>query len=69
MALLSRSTRSWQAKAMLNLNRIEAKAFVPAKDFETSKRLHQDLGFELSRSDDQLACLRHGKSRFLLQNF
>jgi catechol 2,3-dioxygenase-like lactoylglutathione lyase family enzyme len=52
-----------------NLATIEAKAFVPARDFALSKRFYQDLGFDLAWSDDDLAYLRHGNSSFLLQNF
>src|SRR5262245_34188168 len=48
---------------------VEAKAFVPARDFELSKRFYQDLGFELAWSSDDLAYLRRGNSSFLLQNF
>jgi len=48
---------------------IEAKAFVPAQDFDLSKRFYQDLGFELVWSSEDLAYLRHGNSSFLLQNF
>ena len=54
---------------MSNLATIEAKAFVPARDFALSKRFYQDLGFELAWSSDHLAYLRHGNSAFLLQNF
>ena len=54
---------------MSNLATIEAKAFVPARDFALSKRFYQDLGFELAWSSDHLAYFRHGNSAFLLQNF
>ena len=50
---------------MSNLATIEAKAFVPARDFALSKRFYQDLGFDLAWSDDDLAYLRHGNSSFL----
>jgi len=52
-----------------DLRSIEAKAFVPARDFETSKRFYQDIGFALVWSTDDLAYLRHDRSVFLLQNF
>ena len=52
-----------------NLTTIEIKAFVPAKDFDLSKRFYRDVGFDLAWSDDQLAYFRHGRSSFLLQNF
>ena len=54
---------------MGNLATIEVKAFVPARDFELSKRFYQDLGFDLAWSSDALAYFCHGDSSFLLQNF
>ncbi|MEP7042416.1 MAG: VOC family protein [Dokdonella sp.] len=48
---------------------IEAKAFVPARDFALSKRFYEALGFELEWSSPDLAGFRHGSSAFLLQNF
>ena len=54
---------------MSNMTTIEAKAYVPAKDFALSKRFYQDLGFELAWSSDHLAYLRRGHASFLLQNF
>jgi hypothetical protein len=52
-----------------NLRSIEAKAFVPARDFDLSKRFYQAIGFTLEWSTEQLACFRHGNSCFLLENF
>jgi catechol 2,3-dioxygenase-like lactoylglutathione lyase family enzyme len=54
---------------MSNMTTVEAKAFVPSKDFDLSKRFYQDLGFDLAWSSEDLAYLRHGNSSFLLQNF
>ena len=54
---------------MSDMATVEATAFVPAKDFALSKRLYEDLGFDLVWSSDDLAYLRHGNSSFLLQNF
>ena len=54
---------------MPNMQTVEIKAFVPARDFALSKRFYQDLGFTLAWSDDDLAYFRHGPSSFLLQNF
>jgi catechol 2,3-dioxygenase-like lactoylglutathione lyase family enzyme len=55
---------------------IELKAFVPAKDFELSKRFYQDLGFMLCWGDEgDLAYFhygdhgQHSKVGFLLQRF
>ena len=54
---------------MSTLSTIELKAFVPAKDFELSQRFYQDLGFTMAWSNKDLACMEHGNTRFLLQNF
>ena len=61
---------------MSNLDPIELKAFVPAKDFELSKQFYQDLGFTLCwGTEGDLAYLHygdhgsHGKVGFLLQRF
>jgi len=54
---------------MSNMTAIEAKAFVPARDFALSKKFYQDLGFDLAWSSEDLAYLRHGNATFLLQNF
>jgi hypothetical protein len=54
---------------MRNMTMIEAKAFVPSRDFALSKRFYQDLGFDLAWSSADLAYFRHGNSSFLLQNF
>jgi catechol 2,3-dioxygenase-like lactoylglutathione lyase family enzyme len=54
---------------MGNMTTIEAKAFVPSRDFALSKRFYQDLSFDLVWSTEDLAYFRHGNSSFLLQNF
>jgi hypothetical protein len=54
---------------MGELATIEAKAYVPAKDFTLSKQFYQDLGFEVVWSSDDLAYVRKGRSSFLLQRF
>ncbi len=54
---------------MDNLKTVEIKAFVPARDFELSKRFYQDLGFTMASSDDDLAYLKAGQTSFLLQRF
>ena len=51
------------------LRSVETKAFVPCRDFELSQRFYRDLGFELDWATPEMACLRHGTSAFLLQNF
>ncbi len=39
----------------MNLDTVEIKAFVPARDFELSKRFYEDLGFSVAWSSDDLA--------------
>ena len=48
---------------------VEIKAYVPARDFELSKRFYVDLGFEIAWTSDDMAYLHAGKSSFLLQRF
>jgi len=55
--------------AVGDLVSVEAKAFVPARDFELSKRFYEAIGFELEWSGPDLAGFRHGSSAFLLTNF
>ena len=47
----------------------EAKAFVPARDFDLSKRFYEALGFDCIWSTGDVAYFKHGNSAFLLQNF
>ena len=54
---------------MRNMRTVEAKAYVPSRDFALSKQFYQDFGFGLVWSSEDLAYFRHGKSSFLLQNF
>ena len=53
----------------MNLAAIEIKAFLPAGDFERSKRFYAALGFEIPWSSEELAYVRHGGTSFLLQAF
>lgn len=48
---------------------VEIKAFVPARDFELSKRFYAELGFSIPWSSDDLAYLHVGECSFLLQKF
>jgi uncharacterized glyoxalase superfamily protein PhnB len=54
---------------MSDLQAVEIKAFVPARDFVLSKRFYEDLGFTIKWSDDDIAYLHCGDCSFLLQNF
>ncbi|MFZ6680998.1 VOC family protein [Undibacterium sp. Tian12W] len=47
----------------------EIKAFVPAKNFETSLAFYQDLGFEVVFSEDGIAHLKYEQHSFMLQEF
>lgn len=54
---------------MSNLKAIEIKAFVPAKDFELSKRFYEDLGFTKASDSDGVAYFHLGEVSFLLQDY
>ena len=54
---------------MQDLESIEIKAFVPAKDFELSKRFYKELGFTMKSESDELAYFCHHNCSFLLKNF
>ena len=53
----------------MSLEAVEIKAFVPSRDFATSKAFYLALGFEIPWSDDHLAYVRYGDTAFLLQDF
>jgi uncharacterized glyoxalase superfamily protein PhnB len=48
---------------------LDLKAFVPARDFDLSRRFYADLGFTENWHNDQVAEFDAGGFRFLLQNF
>lgn len=54
---------------MSNLHVTEIKAFVPSRDFETSKRFYQDLGFTMASEGGGVAYFHFGHASFLLQDF
>lgn len=54
---------------MHNLNTVELKAFIPAKDFEISKQFYTDLGFTKSSDSEDIAYFCQGNCSFLLQYF
>ncbi|MEQ2355758.1 VOC family protein [Pseudoalteromonas piscicida] len=54
---------------MANLNTVEIKSFVPAKDFECSKRFYQMIGFEMAFEAGGIAYFKSGSCSFLLQDF
>lgn len=43
--------------------------FVPAKQFELSKRFYMDVGFRIVKDSQKSAELQMGDCRFVLQNF
>jgi len=54
---------------MPNLRVTEVKAFVPARDFELSKRFYQDLGLTMASEGGGVAYFHHAYASFLLQDF
>lgn len=52
-----------------NLTITEIKAFVPAKDFELSKRFYADLGFQQKSEGGGVAYFALGRHAFLLQDY
>tara|TARA_Y100001956_G_C4105202_1_gene179615 strand:+ start:471 stop:836 length:366 start_codon:yes stop_codon:yes gene_type:complete len=54
---------------MENLNTVEIKSFVPAKNFELSKRFYQAIGFEMASEFQGVAYFKFGSCAFLLQDF
>jgi catechol 2,3-dioxygenase-like lactoylglutathione lyase family enzyme len=52
-----------------NLNVTEIKAFVPARDFELSKRFYRDLGFTMASEGGGVAYFHFGHVSFLLQDY
>ena len=54
---------------MKNLNTVEIKAFIPAKNFELSKQFYTDLGFTKASDSDGIAYFHHDNCSFLLQDF
>ena len=53
----------------MNLETIEIKAFVPARELAESIAFYEALGFEAELESDDLAHLRYGKTSFLLSRF
>jgi uncharacterized glyoxalase superfamily protein PhnB len=53
----------------VNLEPIEIKAFVPARELVESIAFYEALGFEATMESDGLAYLRYGKTSFLLSQF
>lgn len=54
---------------MENLRITEIKAFVPASDYELSKRFYKDLGFTMASEGGGVAYFHFGHVSFLLQDF
>lgn len=54
---------------MQNLKIAEIKAFVPAKDFELSKRFYKDIGFTMASEGGGVAYFHFDHVSFLLQDF
>ena len=54
---------------MPNLNITEIKAFIPAKDFELSKKFYEDIGFTKASDGNGIAHFHFDDCSFLLQDF
>ena len=52
-----------------NLDIVEIKAFIPARNFALSKRFYEAIGFTMASSTDDVAYFHRGEASFLLQNF
>jgi len=48
---------------------VDLNAFVPARDFDLSKRFYSELGFALVWGNEEIAQFQIGSFRFLLQKF
>lgn len=53
----------------MSLRVVELKPFVPARDFELSKRFYTQLGFTMASEVDGIAYFHHDEASFLLQDF
>lgn len=53
----------------MNLETIEIKAFVPARELKQSIAFYEALGFEATMESGDLAYLSHGRTAFLLSEF
>ena len=53
----------------MNPNILELKTYVPAKDFEESKRFYSELGFTLTEAWGGSVDCRLGGAQFRLQNY
>jgi hypothetical protein len=54
---------------MGSLATLDLRAFVPSKDFGTSKAFYEALGFTKGWEGDGMAEFRIGNNRFFLQNY
>ena len=54
---------------MSDLTVTDVRTFVPATDFQLSLRFYRALGWAVTWSDDSIAVLEAGPSRFYLQNY
>lgn len=54
---------------MQKLRITEIKAFVPAKDFELSKKFYKDIGFTMASEGGGVAYFYRSSASFLLQDY
>ena len=55
------------AKKLLPPAALEVKAFVPARDFDLSKRFYRAVGFQEDWTNGEVALFKHGQTSFLLR--
>ncbi|MEA9579499.1 VOC family protein [Xanthomonas nasturtii] len=53
----------------MDLETIEIKAFVPAREISQSIAFYNALGFKVTMESDDLAYVQHGNTAFLLSEF
>ena len=55
------------AKKLLPPAALEVKAFVPARDFDLSKRFYRAVGFQEDWTNGEVALFKNGQTSFLLR--
>ncbi|ELV8719589.1 hypothetical protein QNE87_004242 [Vibrio vulnificus] len=51
------------------MNVVDIKAFIPSKDYETSKSFYSEIGFKSEYVTDDLTLFQNGECLFFLQRF
>lgn len=66
---MNNANRQSLTAGLVQMNVVEIKAFVPARDYQVSKQFYIDVGFTLASDTEGVAYFHHGDASFLLQNF